>query len=61
MSKILIDLESEECLCMNYTTFQEAMKQEGLPLEVDALSVHRAFEQVQDGRHKRGEYDTTWL
>ena len=46
---------------MNYTTFQEAMKQEGLPLEVDALSVHRAFEQMQDGRHKRGEYDTAWL
>jgi hypothetical protein len=61
MSKILIDSESEECLCMNYTTFQEAMKQEGLPLEVDALSVYRAFEQVQDGRHKRGEYDTAWL
>lgn len=46
---------------MNNTTFQEAMKQEGLPLEVDALSVNRAFEQVQDGRHKRGEYDAAWL
>ena len=44
---------------MNYTTFQEAMKQEGLPVEVDALSVYRAFE--QDGRHKRGEYATAWL
>src|SRR6266568_4453634 len=39
---------------MNYTTFAEAMKQAGLPVEVDALSVYRAFEQIQDGRHKRG-------
>ena len=39
---------------MNYPTFQEAMKQAGLPVEVDPLSVHRAFEQVTDGRHKRG-------
>jgi predicted transposase YbfD/YdcC len=39
---------------MNYTTLQEAMKQAGLSQEIDALSVYRAFEQVQDGRHKRG-------
>lgn len=39
---------------MNYTTFEEAMKQAGLPVEVDAFSVYRAFEQIQDGRHKRG-------
>ena len=39
---------------MNYTTFEEAMKQSGLPMEVDALSVYRAFEQVRDRRHKRG-------
>jgi predicted transposase YbfD/YdcC len=39
---------------MNYTTFQEAMKQAGLSVEVDAHSVYRAFEQVADGRHKRG-------
>ena len=39
---------------MNYTTFQEAMNQAGLSVEVDALSVYRAFEQVQDGRPKRG-------
>jgi len=39
---------------MNYTTFEEAMKQADLPVEGDALSVYRAFEQVQDGRHKRG-------
>jgi predicted transposase YbfD/YdcC len=39
---------------MNYTTFEEAMKQAGLPVEVDALSVYQAFEQVRDGRHKRG-------
>ena len=39
---------------MNYTTFEEALKQADLPVEEDALSVYRAFEQVQDGRHKRG-------
>jgi predicted transposase YbfD/YdcC len=39
---------------MNYTTFQEAMEQADLPVEVDARSVYRAFEQVSDGRHKRG-------
>ena len=39
---------------MNYTTLQEAMEQTGLTQERDALSVYRAFEQVQDGRHKRG-------
>jgi predicted transposase YbfD/YdcC len=39
---------------MNYTTFEEAMKQAGLPVEVDVFSVYRAFEQIQDGRHKRG-------
>lgn len=39
---------------MNYTTFEEAMKQADVPVEVDAHSVYRAFEQVVDGRHKRG-------
>src|SRR5712691_4359260 len=39
---------------MNYTTLQETMEQGDLALEVDALSVYRAMEQVQDGRHKRG-------
>src|SRR5437016_5959209 len=39
---------------MNYTTFEEALKQADLPLEGDALSVYRAFEHIEDGRHKRG-------
>lgn len=39
---------------MNYTTLAEAMKQEGLSEEMDVLSVYRAFEQVVDGRKKRG-------
>ncbi len=39
---------------MNYMTLQEAMEQAGVPVEVDAFSVYRAFEQIQDGRHKRG-------
>lgn len=39
---------------MNYNTFQEAMEQAGDEQQIDALSVYRAFEQIQDGRHKRG-------
>ena len=36
---------------MNYSRLEEAMEQ---PVEIDALSVYRAMEQIQDGRHKRG-------
>ena len=39
---------------MNYNTVQEALERVELPLSIEALSVYRAFEQVQDGRHKRG-------
>ena len=39
---------------MNYTTLQEALTQAESTVEVDAQSVYRAFEQVSDGRHKRG-------
>ena len=39
---------------MTYTTLEAAMEQAGLPVEVDALSVYRAFEQIADGRHKQG-------
>ena len=39
---------------MNDTTLEEAMAQAGLPLEVDACSIYQAFEQIRDGRHKRG-------
>lgn len=39
---------------MNYTTLEAAIEQAGVPVEGDALSVYRAFEQIQDGRHKRG-------
>ena len=39
---------------MNYNTLEEAMEQAGWCQEVDALSVYQAFEQLQDGRHKRG-------
>jgi predicted transposase YbfD/YdcC len=39
---------------MNYTTWQEALEQADVAVEVDPLSVYRAFEQVADGRHKRG-------
>jgi predicted transposase YbfD/YdcC len=37
---------------MNYTTLRETMEQADVC--VDAHSVYRAFEQVKDGRHKRG-------
>lgn len=39
---------------MNSTTLEEALEQAGLPMEVDAFSVYQAFEQIRDGRHKRG-------
>jgi len=39
---------------MNYSTLNEAMEQGKLAQEIDALSVYRALEQVQDGRHRRG-------
>src|ERR1700680_2371168 len=39
---------------MNYSTLSEALEQVKLVREIDALSVYRAMEQVQDGRHKRG-------
>ena len=39
---------------MNYTTWEEIIQEADVPVEGDALSVYRAFEQVQDGRHKRG-------
>jgi predicted transposase YbfD/YdcC len=39
---------------MDYSTFKEAVEQGQWPMEIDALSVYRTFEQVIDGRHKRG-------
>ncbi len=39
---------------MNYSMLDEAMEQVQLPGEIDALSVYRAMEHIQDGRHKRG-------
>jgi hypothetical protein len=39
---------------MNYTTWEELIQEADVPVEGDALSVYRAFEHVQDGRHKRG-------
>jgi predicted transposase YbfD/YdcC len=39
---------------MNYTTFENTLEQVQVPLDIDAMSVYRALEQVQDGRHKRG-------
>src|SRR6266699_3754432 len=39
---------------MNESMLDEAMEQGKLPMEMDALSVYRAMEHIQDGRHKRG-------
>lgn len=39
---------------MNYTTLEEAIQHGQWPLEEDVQSVYRAFEQVLDGREKRG-------
>jgi hypothetical protein len=39
---------------MNYSTLQEAMEPVAGEQQIEALSVYRAFEQIQDGRKKRG-------
>ena len=39
---------------MNYNTLQEAMEQVADEQQIEALSIYRAFEQIEDGRHKRG-------
>src|SRR5437763_2289017 len=39
---------------MNYNTLQEVMEQVADEQQIDTLSVYRAFEQIEDGRHKRG-------
>src|SRR5436305_1545546 len=39
---------------MNYSTLQEVMEQVADEQQIEALSVYRAFEQIEDGRHKRG-------
>ncbi len=39
---------------MNYSTLAAAMEQVGGEQPIDALSIYRAFEQISDGRHKRG-------
>ncbi len=39
---------------MNYTTLEESMNQVDRLQDIEAMSVYRAFEQIEDGRHKRG-------
>jgi len=39
---------------MFLNTLQVTMEQAGVEQQIDALSVYRAFEHIQDGRHKRG-------
>jgi hypothetical protein len=39
---------------MNYSTLQEVMEPVADEQQIEALSVYRAFEQIEDGRHKRG-------
>lgn len=38
---------------MNYNTFEHTLDHVQLSLDIDAMSVYRALEQVEDGRHKR--------
>jgi DDE_Tnp_1-associated len=54
MRKKLNVSESEERPEMNYSTLDAAMEQVKVPMEIDAMSVYRAMEHIQDGRHKRG-------
>jgi hypothetical protein len=54
MRKNLNISESEKGSSMNYSTLEEAMEQVGWDQQIDALSVYRAFEHIDDGRHKRG-------
>ena len=39
---------------MDYTTLQTTMELVAEEQQIDALSIYRAFEQIEDGRHKRG-------
>jgi predicted transposase YbfD/YdcC len=39
---------------MNYTMLQEAMEPVREAPQIEALSIYRAFEQIEDGRRKRG-------
>jgi predicted transposase YbfD/YdcC len=39
---------------MNYNTLDETAKRLSEPQEIDALSIYRALEQIEDERHKRG-------
>jgi hypothetical protein len=54
MRKNLNVSESEERPEMNYSMLDEAMEQVQVPVEIDAMSIYRAMEHIQDGRHKRG-------
>lgn len=39
---------------MDYNTLQAAVEAVAVEQQMDALSIYRAFEQIEDGRHKRG-------
>lgn len=39
---------------MNYSMLEAQLEAVKVPMQIDALSVYRALEQVQDGRHRRG-------
>ena len=54
MRKRFTNSESKEGLRMNYNMLEVTMESVGGEQQIDALSVYRAFEQIQDGRHKRG-------
>ena len=48
-------LRKREMACMNLTIFESAEKELGSGLKIDPASLYRAFEQVKDGRKKKGK------
>jgi predicted transposase YbfD/YdcC len=52
--KITTSQEARKDSFMDYNTFEEAIEQGQWPMKMDEMSVYHAFEQVQDGRKKRG-------
>ncbi len=46
---------------MDYSTYEQWVGQQDWPKEIEAKSLYRAFEQVKDGRDRRGVRDTCGL
>jgi predicted transposase YbfD/YdcC len=55
IGKLQISYESEKWLKMNLTIFDSVQQSTPLPLSIDPSSLYSAFEQVKDGRKRRGK------